>query len=285
WRWPQPVLLRHLEDGPLQVRVWNPKLYPADRSHRMPIITPAYPSMCATHNVTDSTRHIMMNEFKLGVDITNKIFDGDANWKDLFTKSDFFRAYKYYLQITSSSESTESQLTWSGLVEAKLRQLVLKMELVDMITLAHPYIKAIDKIHYCLTAEEAEKVIKGGTLDNRSFTVEEGSLETDHTSILKENGLVTDESDIKRLFTTTFYIGFEVGKKLNLVWPVQEFTKLVKSWDKYDEKEMKITIQSIKGSKLPVELTGGEKKRKRTLDESIQNESTAKKTRVDSNVL
>ncbi|KAI9481721.1 MAG: Poly(A) polymerase central domain-containing protein [Benjaminiella poitrasii] len=250
WRWPQPVLLRHLEDGPLQVRVWNPKLYPADRSHRMPIITPAYPSMCATHNVTDSTRHIMMNEFKLGVDITNKIFDGDANWKDLFTKSDFFRAYKYYLQITSSSESTESQLTWSGLVEAKLRQLVLKMELVDMITLAHPYIKAIDKIHYCLTAEEAEKVIKGGTLDNRSFTVEEGSLETDHTSILKENGLVTDESDIKRLFTTTFYIGFEVageGKKLNLVWPVQEFTKLVKSWDKYDEKEMKITIQSIKG--------------------------------------
>jgi poly(A) polymerase len=26
WKWPQPVLLRPLEDGPLQVRVWNPKV-------------------------------------------------------------------------------------------------------------------------------------------------------------------------------------------------------------------------------------------------------------------
>ncbi|KAI7899221.1 Poly(A) polymerase central domain-containing protein [Cokeromyces recurvatus] len=288
WRWPQPVLLRHLEDGPLQVRVWNPKLYPADRSHRMPIITPAYPSMCATHNVTDSTRHIMMNEFKLGVEITNKIFEGQAKWKDLFTKSNFFNAYKHYLQITSSSESAESQLTWSGLVEAKLRQLVLKMELVDMITLAHPYVKGVDKIHYCLTADEIADVIKGGTIQSRSFTVEEGSLETDHTNLLKEQGIITNENenDVKRLFTTTFYIGFETApkiagesRKLNLVWPVQEFTKLVKSWDKYDENQMKITIQSIKGSKLPVELTG-EKKSKRSLDET---ETSVKKPRIESN--
>ncbi|CAG8799221.1 7244_t:CDS:2, partial [Cetraspora pellucida] len=25
WKWPQPVLLKPIEDGPLQVRVWNPK--------------------------------------------------------------------------------------------------------------------------------------------------------------------------------------------------------------------------------------------------------------------
>lgn len=42
------------------------KVYPADRSHRMPIITPAYPSMCATHNVTESTQMIMTEEFKKG---------------------------------------------------------------------------------------------------------------------------------------------------------------------------------------------------------------------------
>lgn len=82
--WPQPVLLKQIEDGPLQVRVWNPKvrgvqtdtnkltyshrpqLYPADRAHRMPIITPAYPSMCSTHNVTQSTQMIMTEEFKKG---------------------------------------------------------------------------------------------------------------------------------------------------------------------------------------------------------------------------
>lgn len=278
WKWPQPVLLRPLEDGPLQVRVWNPKLYPADRSHRMPIITPAYPSMCATHNVTESTRTIMMNEFKLGVDIVEKVMIGNGQWKELFTKSKFFHSYKHYLQITSCSESAESQLIWSGLVEAKLRQLVLKLELVDMINLAHPYVKGIDKIHYCLTPEEADIVTKGGDIPGRSIRVEEGSLEMNHTELLKQQGLVTEENekDIKRIFTTTFYIGFviapKIGKilhiniayeykisnhlihiaggeqrKLNLVWPVQEFTKLVKTWDKFDDKEMKITIQSIKG--------------------------------------
>lgn len=83
--WPQPVLLKQIEDGPLQVRVWNPKvsnlsslfwdqkltcyfqLYPSDRAHRMPIITPAYPAMCATHNVTESTQMIMTEEFKKGI--------------------------------------------------------------------------------------------------------------------------------------------------------------------------------------------------------------------------
>lgn len=276
WKWPQPVLLRPLEDGPLQVRVWNPKLYPADRSHRMPIITPAYPSMCATHNVTESTRTIMMNEFKLGVDVVEKVMIGNGQWKDLFTKVKFFHAYKHYLQITSSSESAESQLVWSGLVEAKLRQLVLKLEVVDMINLAHPYVKGIDKVHYCLSPAEAEIVTKGGDLPGRSIRVEEGSLEMNHTEALKQQGLVTEENEknIKRIFSTTFYIGFviapKIGKcckrsgmdsvakrtgfaageeqrKLNLVWPVQDFTKLVKTWDKFDEKEMKITIQSIKG--------------------------------------
>ncbi|KAL9539544.1 hypothetical protein MBANPS3_010198 [Mucor bainieri] len=292
WKWPQPVLLRPLEDGPLQVRVWNPKLYPADRSHRMPIITPAYPSMCATHNVTESTRTIMMNEFRLGVDIAERVMIGNGQWKDLFTKVKFFDAYKHYLQITSSSESSESQLVWSGLVEAKLRQLVLKLEVVEMINLAHPYVKGIDKVHYCLTSEEAAIVTKGGDLPGRSIRVEEGSLEMNHTESLKQQGLVTEENekDIKRIFSTTFYIGFVIApkiaggeqRKLNLVWPVQEFTKLVKTWDKFDEKEMKITIQSIKGSKLPADLIGEEKKLKRPQEKSDESSSQpTKKLRTD----
>ncbi|KAI8353332.1 Poly(A) polymerase central domain-containing protein [Blakeslea trispora] len=257
WQWPQPVLLRPLENGPLQVRVWNPKLYPADRSHRMPIITPAYPSMCATHNVTESTRSIIIQELKIGLEVVKKIMEGQAVWKELFTKSQFFQSYKYYLQLTASSESSESQLMWSGLVEAKLRQLVLKLEAVEIIALAHPYVKGIDKVHYCLTAQEVENVKKGQLLAERSLSVEEGGLETDHTDILKEKGLVTEENqkDLKRVFTTTFYIGFETvsqaagekKKKLDLSWQVKEFTNLVTAWDKYDSAQMKISITHVKG--------------------------------------
>jgi hypothetical protein len=43
------------------------QLYPSDRAHRMPIITPAYPAMCATHNVTASTQMVMTEEFKKGL--------------------------------------------------------------------------------------------------------------------------------------------------------------------------------------------------------------------------
>ena len=43
------------------------QLYPGDRAHRMPIITPAYPAMCATHNVTASTQMVMTEEFKKGL--------------------------------------------------------------------------------------------------------------------------------------------------------------------------------------------------------------------------
>jgi poly(A) polymerase len=110
--WPQPVLLKAIEDGPLQVRVWNPRIYPQDRLHKMPVITPAYPSMCATHNVTGSTQEVMIREFKKGAEVADKIIIGTAEWKDLFESADFFSMYKYYLQVTASSNSEDIQLKW-----------------------------------------------------------------------------------------------------------------------------------------------------------------------------
>lgn len=127
WNWPQPILLKAIEDGPLQVKVWNPKvcfrafvlpranapqIYPQDRGHRMPIITPAYPSMCATHNISASTQSIILKEMERAGEITDRILMDKASWAELFQKHTFFQNYKYYLSIVASSRSAETQLKW-----------------------------------------------------------------------------------------------------------------------------------------------------------------------------
>ncbi|KAH0445911.1 hypothetical protein IEQ34_025255 [Dendrobium chrysotoxum] len=137
-KWPQPILLKNIEEGPLQTRVWNPKLYPQDRLHRMPIITPAYPSMCSTHNVTQSTHTIMTKEFKRAAEVVDRIIVGTTGWSELFEKHDFFHSYKYYLLVVASSGSAELQLKWSGTVESKIRQLIMKLELVPTLMCGSP---------------------------------------------------------------------------------------------------------------------------------------------------
>jgi len=251
WKWPQPVLLKPIEDGPLQVRVWNPKLYPQDKAHRMPVITPAYPSMCATHNVTMSTQTIMTQEFKRATDIVEYIMVGVKQWPELFAKHDFFQKYRYYLQVIASSNSEERQRKWSGLVESRLRQLVMKLELVDNLVLAHPFIDGFSRSTICLTDEEGLNAAHG------IFPKREKEFTEEEQKKLLEN------NEARIVYTTIFYIGLQIEpraagqtapRKLDISWPTSEFTKLVKSWDKYDENSMGIVVQYIKSTNLPDEV-------------------------------
>ncbi|KAJ3551100.1 hypothetical protein NM688_g4935 [Phlebia brevispora] len=245
WTWPQPVLLKQIEDGPLPVRVWNPKLYPADRSHRMPIITPAYPSMCATHNVSASTQMIMTEEFKKGSEIVDKIAVGTAQWSELFAKHDFFHKYRYYLQVIASTGDSDLQIKWAGTVESRIRQLVMKLEYVDSLTLAHPFIKGFDQVSYCLTEEEMRAAAQGD--------ISEVVAKRKKEDIEGKEGAST-------VYSTTFYIGLAIEPKqpgavgprrLDISWPTTEFTKLVKMWEKYDEANMGIIVRHIKATALP----------------------------------
>ncbi|EGO02397.1 hypothetical protein SERLA73DRAFT_120990 [Serpula lacrymans var. lacrymans S7.3] len=245
WSWPQPVLLKQIEEGPLQVRVWNPKLYPADRSHRMPIITPAYPAMCSTHNVTASTQMIMTEEFKKGADIVDKVIVGTAEWSELFAKHDFFHKYRYYLQVIASTGSADLQIKWSGTVESRIRQLVMKLEYVDSLILAHPFIKGFEQIAYCTSDEEVRAVAQGETSDAI-------------TRRKKED--IAGVEGATEVHTTTFYIGLAIEPKqpgaagprrLDISYPTTEFTKLVKMWEKYDEPTMGIVVRHIKSAALP----------------------------------
>ena len=118
----------------------------------MPIITPAYPSMCASHNVSKSRKKVIIREFKRGGDITDRIMLGKAAWKDLFAKHTLFtQGYKYYLSVISASTTKDAQLLWSGLVESKVCLLVTELEKNQSISLAHPFNKGFERIHRCAT--------------------------------------------------------------------------------------------------------------------------------------
>jgi len=61
----------------------------------MPIITPAFPSMNSTFNVSESTKNIILTELEKGALITEAILkeNSTVSWKRLFKKFNFFSAY------------------------------------------------------------------------------------------------------------------------------------------------------------------------------------------------
>ncbi|KAH7528685.1 hypothetical protein FEM48_Zijuj05G0098200 [Ziziphus jujuba var. spinosa] len=139
WRWPNPVMLCAIEDGSLGLQVWDPRRNPKDRYHRMPIITPAYPCMNSSYNVSTSTLRIMSEEFQRGSEICEAMETNKADWDTLFEPFAFFEAYKNYLQIEVSAEIADDLRKWKGWVESRLRQLTLKMERFSDKLQCHPH--------------------------------------------------------------------------------------------------------------------------------------------------
>lgn len=275
--WPQPVLLKPIEEGPLQVRIWNPKIYPQDRSHRMPVITPAYPSMCSTHNVTASTQSVTTQEFQRAADIADKVMLGLETWNALFQKHDFFHRYKYYLQIVASATTEEASLKWSGLVESRLRQLVMRLELVENLEIAHPFIKSFSKVVLCKTEADKRNATHGIYPIETPEIAKEISAnavntgDADMTSGTQNKGEGDDQVTPFSIYLTIFYIGLSVKprdsssgtpasttstgpRKLDISLPILEFQRLVKSWDKFDDPTMGIIIQHIRSAALPLDV-------------------------------
>ncbi|KAL0429870.1 UNVERIFIED_CONTAM: Nuclear poly(A) polymerase 4 [Sesamum radiatum] len=128
WRWPNPVMLCEIEDDELGFSIWDPRKNPWDRNHLMPIITPAYPCMNSSYNVSASTLRVMMEQFQFGKDICEDIELNKAQWSTLFEPYLFFESYKNYLQVDIIAADLDDLRAWRGWVESRLRQLTLMIE-------------------------------------------------------------------------------------------------------------------------------------------------------------
>lgn len=128
WRWPNPVMLCAIEEGPLGLPVWDPRKNPRDRLHQMPIITPAYPCMNSSYNVSSSTLRVMTEEFQRSNQICEELELNKVGWNILFEPYPFFEAYKNYLEIDISAEGEDDLRKWKGWTESRLRFLTLKIE-------------------------------------------------------------------------------------------------------------------------------------------------------------
>ncbi|KAF2011170.1 Poly(A) polymerase [Aaosphaeria arxii CBS 175.79] len=254
WNWPAPIILKSIEEGTMNLRVWNPAIYPQDRAHLMPIITPAFPSMCATHTIMHSTKGIMMDEFARADAILGSIITGKKTWADLFERHSFFtKDHKYYLSVIAASRTKEAHDLFAGLVQSKTRLLVKGIDDGDAgVDRARPYPKGVDRVHICDTEDQIERIIQG----NMEFQVPEGQSVDD---------LVKGADERHIIYTTTFYIGLTLPeggtRSLDISFPVSEFKRFITMSDTYNEDVMSVRVVHTRNHQLPDDLfKPGEKK-------------------------
>jgi poly(A) polymerase len=111
-------------------KVWNPKVNPSDRAHIMPVITPAFPAMNSTHNVTETTKRILLDEFRRGYEVVRNVEMQRAKWNEVHEPHPFFQHYKDFLMIDILALGDEVFKKYCGWVESKLRILMMQLEQV-----------------------------------------------------------------------------------------------------------------------------------------------------------
>lgn len=200
----------------------------------MPVITPAYPSMCSTHNITRSTQKIILNELRRAEEITRQVHDGKQAWSDLFSRNTFFtKDFKYYLCVVSASKTKEAQAVWSGLIESKVRRLVAGIEDSQAgISLARPFVKAFHRVHRADDEEQISEILQGKmsylVTDSKSTNesvadgaVHQAAMQAASENVKAPNGTSEAIDDTKEeqkpkmastIYTTTYYIGIDLSE-------------------------------------------------------------------------
>jgi poly(A) polymerase len=216
---------------------------------------------------------IMTQEFKIAAEVVDRVIVGTSTWKDLFRKHDFFYKYKFYLQVIASSGSADLQLKWSGTVESKVRQLIMKLELVPTMMCAHPYIKGFDQVSECHNDDEVRLVATGDIPEEVANRTKLEELPKEEEAAKEQDAAAKQATEgqegHRTIWTTTFYIGLSIEprqadavgpRKLDISYPTTEFTRMVKQWEQYDESSMGIVVRHIKCSQLPQYVFAGDER-------------------------
>ncbi len=81
---------------------------------------------------------------------------------------------------------------------SKIRQLVMRLEYVHALNVAHPFIKGFDVVHYCLSEEGAQVVSRG---------------EIPEAVAQRKKEDVADKEGVIAVHTTSFFIGLSIKPK------------------------------------------------------------------------
>ena len=198
----------------------------------MPVITPAYPQMCATFNITHSTKAIIQRELERGAVIAEEIMAKKRPWKDLFSKHSFFTAdHKYYLAVIATSTTREAHKVWSGFVESKVRVLVGDVERHPSIAIARPFNKGYERRHKVENDEQFFDVQNGSfkykvedddDSEHEQKDQQGNDAQVDAEAKVKPEIKAEDGQDVNpgdvptpsgsKVYTTTHYIGLELAE-------------------------------------------------------------------------
>jgi poly(A) polymerase len=136
WPWPKPIYINTPNTGFQES--WNPKT----SQDVMPIITPAYPAINSLRSATKSTRQRIVEEFKRGAQLMNKIILKGAKWSTLVVPSNFFVKYQTFVQVKVWADTEKNFEIWLGTVESRIKKLSLNLEGNEQIEAAITYPEA-----------------------------------------------------------------------------------------------------------------------------------------------
>lgn len=131
WEWDKtPIKIKEIQEeknNSKSIDQWNEKDM---GKNKMSVITPAFPCMNSSHNVTAVSLSVLKDFFREGYNMISKeIKPKKKSWKDLFAKLNFFSLFKTFIEVDIVSNESDAEFkSWAGFVESRIRKLTGNFE-------------------------------------------------------------------------------------------------------------------------------------------------------------